>query len=115
MLLLALKRQDLAKKIVVEKLCKKCRDPELEPDGNRSRNQNFSKVGTGTGINHYGPTTMTEWSGYDQVSKGMKFMKYFLIYKIYEICISFYLYFILCTNESKGKMCTLGISFHHRV
>jgi hypothetical protein len=75
MLLLALKRQDLAKKIVVEKLCKKCRDPELEPDGNRSRNQNFSKVGTGTGINHYGPTTMTEWSGYDHVSKGMKFMK----------------------------------------
>jgi hypothetical protein len=56
---------------------------------------------------------MAEWPGYDQVSKGMKFMKYFLIYKIYEICISFY--FILCTNKSKGEMCTLGISFHHRV
>ncbi len=56
---------------------------------------------------------MAEWPFYDHVSEGIKFMNKIFIYKIYEICISFY--FIFCTNESKGKMCTLGISFHHRV
>jgi hypothetical protein len=30
----------------------------LGPERNRNRNKNFSKVGTGTATNHYGPTTL---------------------------------------------------------
>jgi hypothetical protein len=47
MLLIALKRQDFVHFLLLT-------------NWNQNRNQNFSKVGTGTSVNHYGSTKLVD-------------------------------------------------------